>query len=72
MGAQFSIPTAFSLRQPPVDHRPGAGYCLPRHLHASVQEGRLFEKDSPHMRVFLALTKVNIIRFHAIQSERRV
>ena len=37
-----------SLRQPSVDHRPGAGYRLPRHLHASGQEGRLFEKDSPH------------------------
>jgi hypothetical protein len=41
-------PVALSLRQPSVDHRPGARDRLPRHLHVSDQESRLFEKDSPH------------------------
>ena len=50
MGAQFPIPVALSIRQPPVDHDPGAGHRLSRHLHASGQESRLLEKDSPHGR----------------------
>ena len=50
MGAQFSIPVELSLRQPFVNHRPGAGYRLPCHLLASGQEGRLFAKDSRHWR----------------------
>ena len=38
----------FSLRQPSGDHGPGARDSQSRHHHASGQEGRLFEKDSPH------------------------
>ncbi len=34
----------------PTGSLPGAGYRLPYHLRASGQEGRLFEKDSPHWR----------------------
>ena len=48
VGAQLSIPVAFSLRQPSGDHGPGARDGQSRHHHASGQEGRLFEKDSPH------------------------
>jgi hypothetical protein len=38
----------FSLRQPSVNHGPGAWDSQSRHHHASGQEGRLFEKGSPH------------------------
>jgi len=48
--AQFSIPVAFSLRQPSGDYRQGVGHRLPRHLHAFGQEGRLFAKVSPNWR----------------------
>ena len=50
MGAQFSIPIALSIRQPPFNHRAGAGCRLSRHLHASDQESRLLEKGSPYWR----------------------
>ena len=39
--------------QSPGDRGPGVGHRLPRHLHASGQEGRLFVKDSSHWRVTL-------------------
>ena len=38
------------LRQPSGDHGPGARDSQSRHHHPSGQEGRLFEKDSPHGR----------------------
>jgi hypothetical protein len=50
VGAQLSIPVAISLRQPSGDHGPGARDRQSRHRHASGQEGRLFEKDSPPWR----------------------
>ena len=50
MGAQLSIPVTFSLRQPSGDHGSGARDSQSRHHHTSGQEGRLFEKDSPHGR----------------------
>ena len=55
-----------SLRQPSVDHRPGAGDRLPRHLHASDQESRLFEKDSPHWRGHVDSAIWSVRRLYAL------
>ena len=45
---QFGCGPYVFYSQSSGDHGPGVGHRLPRHLHASAQEGRLFEKDSSH------------------------
>ena len=46
----FPVSLALPVRQPPDDHGTGAGHRLPRHCHASDQEGRLQPQDGPHRR----------------------
>jgi 3-isopropylmalate dehydrogenase len=48
--ARVGFEVARRRRQPSGDHGPSARDSQSRHHHASGQEGRLFEKDSPYGR----------------------
>lgn len=50
MSVEFSVSTAFSVRQPAGAHGSGAQHGLPLHCHAFDQESGLYEQDRPHWR----------------------